>query len=327
MKGIQNIVVHKRRVRFEFELERNISIITGQSGTGKTTLVGMIFDYLRLGDKSGITLESTAPCRILEGMMWRETLSLYHQCIIFIDEGNEFVTSQAFAEAIQQTDNYYVIITRENLHNLPYSIDAIYEICVSGRFGKLKTVYNHFRRVYDQNGRLDDKNRTNLCGIHTILTEDAKSGFEFFTAFAQNNHLECVSAHGKANLLKTASTLSNGVLIIADGAALGPQMSRLVDYQKNHALFLFCPESFEWLLLSSGLIDGQSVQAILQHPSEYIECAQYFSWERYFTDLLIEQTQNSYLQYSKSKLNSAYLQPREMQAVVDVMPPINDDHK
>lgn len=39
----------------------------------------------------------------------------------------------------------------------------------------------------------------------------------------------------------------------------------------------------------------------------YIESSQYFSWERFFTDLLIKKSRGSYLEYNKKNLNKAYL--------------------
>ena len=45
MKGIQHIEVSNRKVKFKFDLIRNITIIRGESGTGKTTLYNMISDY------------------------------------------------------------------------------------------------------------------------------------------------------------------------------------------------------------------------------------------------------------------------------------------
>ena len=44
MKGIQHIEVSNRKVKFKLDLIRNITIIRGESGTGKTTLYNMISD-------------------------------------------------------------------------------------------------------------------------------------------------------------------------------------------------------------------------------------------------------------------------------------------
>lgn len=42
MLGKHSIDIQNRFVRYRFEFERNISIIRGDSGTGKTSLVRMI---------------------------------------------------------------------------------------------------------------------------------------------------------------------------------------------------------------------------------------------------------------------------------------------
>ena len=42
MKGKHKIVVKNNRLHYEFEIKRNITIIKGDSATGKTTLINMI---------------------------------------------------------------------------------------------------------------------------------------------------------------------------------------------------------------------------------------------------------------------------------------------
>lgn len=42
MKGKFHIVVQNNRLRYEFDVRRNITIIRGDSATGKTTLYEMI---------------------------------------------------------------------------------------------------------------------------------------------------------------------------------------------------------------------------------------------------------------------------------------------
>lgn len=70
---------------------------------------------------------------------------------------------------------------------------------------------------------------------------------------------------------------------------------------------LYLPESFEWLILSSGILKDAETTQILQTPSGYIDSKEYFSWERYFTALLTEKTTGTYLNYTKKTLNGAYL--------------------
>lgn len=73
------------------------------------------------------------------------------------------------------------------------------------------------------------------------------------------------------------------------------------------------------LILESGLIEGSSIAEMLKHPQDYIESREYFSWERYFTAQLIQNTQDSYLKYAKRQLNSVYLQEKVSEKILDVM--------
>ena len=60
--------------------------------------------------------------------------------MVFIDEGYEEIRSAEFAGAVKNSDNYYVIFNRESLHDLPYSVDEIYEIKTSGKFHTFKKI-------------------------------------------------------------------------------------------------------------------------------------------------------------------------------------------
>lgn len=47
MKGKHRVVVSTKRLKYDFELRRNLTIIRGDSATGKTTLIDMIQDYVK----------------------------------------------------------------------------------------------------------------------------------------------------------------------------------------------------------------------------------------------------------------------------------------
>ena len=130
MKGKYNITVKSRRIQYKFTVLRNITILRGDSATGKTTLIDMIAAYQENG----------------EGIRWQENLAMIHDSIVFIDEGDKFVASEDFARAVKNTDNYYVIATRASLFDLPYSIKEIYGIKnVSGnRYQGTKRLYAEF---------------------------------------------------------------------------------------------------------------------------------------------------------------------------------------
>ena len=301
MKGEFFISVSNSKVKYEFSIKRNITVIQGDSATGKTTLVDMIREFEQNGADSGINLSSKKKCRVLEGNNWKENLSLMNDSIVFIDEGNRFVESADFAKAVKNSGNYYVIVTREGLDNLPYSVEEIYGIHTSGKYADLKQVYHEFYRIYGDNNFND-------CRIEKIITEDSNSGFDFFNAVC-GGKIICESANGKSNIYKKLlQSKGEKVLAVADGAAFGSQMNLVGELlNKQEKLFLFAPESFEWLILQSDILNDNEVKKILESPEKYIESKDYFSWEQYFTKLLVEKTSNTFLNYSKKKINPNYL--------------------
>ena len=148
MKGRKHLVVQSSYLKYEMEFSRNITVLRGDSATGKTTLVEMVQEYVLNGQDTGIQVSCDCPCRVISGNTWQEQLSHIQDSIVFIDEGNRFIVSEDFARAVQDSGNYYVIVTRENLDNLPYSVTEIYGIRSSGKYGSLTPVYHEMYRIY-----------------------------------------------------------------------------------------------------------------------------------------------------------------------------------
>lgn len=318
MKGKHTVIVRNARVQFTLELERNITVIRGDSATGKTTLIGMLQDYESQGRSSGVNLSCDKRCCVLSGIEWEDRLSRLHDCIVFLDEGNPFVSSQAFAQAIMGTSNYYVLITRESLYQLPYSVDAVLEL--------RKTTSRHkctYNRTYPYYGHLPNV-ISKLQTVDTILTEDSNSGHQMFAHIAQERGKGCQSAGGKSNIHNRLEALKSlKTLVVADGAAFGAEMEKVYQYLLLHEdkVTLYLPESFEWIILKSGIIEGNNVDAILADPSEHIESEKYFSWEQYFTALLtsLANQQEPYKHYSKRALAPFYLQQNNVQKILAAM--------
>ena len=315
MTGSYEIMVANAKIRYEFTIRRNITIIKGDSATGKTTLVEMIREYYESGENSGIRLKCEKECRVLAGRDWRMLLETVHESIIFIDEDNAFLPSKEFAEAVRSSDNYYVIVTREGLPNLPYSVEEIYGIRESGKYASLKQTYNELFHIY---GRED---YAGLVKTEYVIVEDSNSGYEFFSEVMGKRDIEVSSARGKSNIFLEASRcMADCVLIIADGAAFGSEMDRVMKLVRNRrGMILYLPESFEWLILQSGIIQDRDLSRILANPENFAESSEYFSWERFFTGVLVALTRNTYLKYSKRKLNRVYLQEEIVLKIVRQM--------
>jgi len=56
MNGSHLVKISRRRgTKYTFTIKRNITIVRGDSGTGKTTLFDMVADYMRTGEQSGVS--------------------------------------------------------------------------------------------------------------------------------------------------------------------------------------------------------------------------------------------------------------------------------
>ena len=318
MKGSHNIIVETEHMKYTFTIRRNITIVLGDSGTGKSTLVDYLNMYSRRGIGSGVTLQSDVPCIVLNDIsgQWRNILSGIRQSIIFIDEGQPFIFTEEFAAAVRDSDNYYVLITRRPLRNLPYSTQEIYGIRTTGRYHFPEKVYQEFYPIYDTESKTPVSKKT------ILLVEDSESGFDFFQHALPN--IKCISASGNSNIATRLSDIDNNepVIILADGAAFGAYIENIISLQEirgNTGIYL--PESFEWLILRSGVINNTEIPEILEHPENFIDSKIYFSWERYFTDLLEKKTAiDDKIRYSKSRIANYYLSNRCINKILEVIP-------
>ena len=313
MKGTYRVVVSTKRLKYDFMIRRNITIIQGNSATGKTTLVDMIREAVNNPSGASVDLVCDKKCFVLDGTLWKEQLTAVSNSIVFIDEGNEFIKTIEFSKFIQNTDNYYVIVTRESLPTLPYSVEEIYGIKTSGKYGKLEQKFNEFYRIYGSDIYKES--------IHpdTVLTEDSNSGYQFFKSICDDTHIKCESLNGKSNIFQYLNSHDNeNILVIVDGAAFGSEMHRVTELIKDKkGVAIYLPESFEWLVLLSGIVKNSMLNSILERPADYIESKEYFSWERFFTAILIDMTKDSYLAYTKKKLNSIYLTDTVKKSILD----------
>ena len=74
MKGKHRIVVSTKRQKYEFELRRNLTILRGDSATGKTTLIEMIQDHENYPLGSPVELISDKKC--YGNNNWLESLTV-----------------------------------------------------------------------------------------------------------------------------------------------------------------------------------------------------------------------------------------------------------
>lgn len=315
MKGIFHFEVSNKKQFYSFDVKRNITILEGNSATGKTTLLEILQDSK--------TIEKKHTCKVItnanyfvylrsdQSRNWLEVFEGLYDTIIFIEENNRFIYSVEFAEYVALSGNYFVIVSRNSIKTLPYSFQEIYKI-ESSKKG-LQQVYT-FKEVYSNFPEINSN-------IDLIITEDSKSDYQFYSHFF--NQVEVISAGGAANILnELISAKAKNILCIVDGAAFGSLISDCYEFLESDfdkRITFYLPESFEWVLLKAGVISFGNLTQILENPSDYIECKEYVSWERYFTHLA-EEYSDSKWKYTKGTLHQFYYNKHNQEKVKDIMP-------
>lgn len=245
MRGVHDVVVRNNKVQIKLTVSRNLTILQGKSATGKTTLLELIAAYDELGANSGVVINCDVPCKILAGRNWLRDLSFIENSIVFIDEDSSFMKSHEFAHAARRSSNYYVLVARESLPQLPYSVDEIYGLKNTNRS---TTKYPVYSRTYASTYRIYGKSEFDGAKPQVVIVEDSNSGYEFFAVLCKNSGIPCISAGGKSNIYDIAlNRKERDILVIADGAAFGPEMEFLVSLQRFKRIKLFLPNHLSGL--------------------------------------------------------------------------------
>ncbi|MBR4313286.1 MAG: ATP-binding protein [Lachnospiraceae bacterium] len=322
MKGEIKVNIHNNKVTYDFVLKRNITIIRGNSGTGKTTLYKLVSDYMKDNKGSGvkITMSSGDSCIALNDTDFDNQIKKTKNSVVFIDEGfNGFKNAEStndFIRRIKNTDNYYVIFSRESFDKIPSSIEEIYEI----KTNKSKHTLKRFYEI-NKNHRLN-VNISKKDNFVLLITEDSKSSKQFFKEYYKESSIKVESANGNSNIIKMIKeNEKSGLMVIVDGAAFSPYIDKVYKICKYNTRINIClPESFEWMILKSGVLKGKQINEALNNTSEIIDITKYFSWEKFFTYFLEDITKDKKLtKYEKKNISAYYLNEENMKKIAAVI--------
>lgn len=319
MTGRIKISVSNRNLKYDFEIKRKITVIQGDSGTGKTTLLRLIEDYSNFYPNSGIELSCSHKCLVMpvnKELAYSE-IPKHHESVLFFDENASYVKTREFAELLFNSDCYFVIITRDDLATLPVSIEEIYTMTSSGKYQNTRKTYNFLKQIY----RSEKHGKETTPSV--VIVEDSNSGFEMYQSIFKsvNPDINVISANGKSNISRLISEHDEPSLAIVDGAAFGADIRntvRIID-SKNSAC-LWAPESFEYLLLKTQIVDIKNLKDILENTENYADSKYHSSWETFFTELLIAETHGSIYEYSKKSLNTSFLTDGNRKKFCEQMP-------
>ncbi len=210
MKGVHWFKIGNNHVQFNIRLKRKVTIIKGDSGTGKTTLVDFIRQYLESqvsGDDSGLSF-STNINRIIilnkGDIDWQIKVRNASGALLVADEGVRYLFSRAFSGIFNNIDCYLLCVTRENtkLGCLNYAISDIYGLTTK-RNGEIyqTELYNLY------------KDNVEDFKADEVITEDSGSGY---LTLSNVFKVPVVSSSGESWVLKRRDVLEGVSRQISD---------------------------------------------------------------------------------------------------------------
>jgi hypothetical protein len=276
-------------------IKRRITIIRGDSGTGKTTLVDIISD----NDSNAATVSFPLQISVVTTGTWEDVMATAVNRLIVFDE-LEAVTTSKFANLIKETENkgnYYLIFSRENIGTESYSM---LNIAVSSilRFVTSNDGLNHYTEEYYNllNTGADDK----YCD--KVVIEDRLAGKQFFKCIFGKN---IIAAGSKSQIVPTIfELLSNNpccIYVVVDMASFGCHMDSFYDeilyFYGNNVCFDPRYECFEELLANTNY--GRKLPIVNDELADvYTFANKFISWEVYFEDLISRATNGTVLHHT-----------------------------
>lgn len=282
-------------INYEIEFNRKVTIIQGDSGTGKSKILEAIKRLRKMKSASIYTTNGNKVVMLKDYMDWEGEINNSKNVVFLIDEDCEFIRSNSFARSVHNSLNYFIIISRDPINGLNYSYDEIYELKTSGKYNKTVRKYN----LEKFNDLSED------CQV--VLVEDSGSGYEFYRYHLP---MEVFSIEGKSKMAEAVrrQLSKNNVIkigIIVDGAAFGSEMGNIKALEEDHKdvdFDWFLPESTEGFIVKNDILNFRSFTDKLSDKDEIY----YSGAEIMYYKLLRENTVGTPALYSKEFINSCY---------------------
>lgn len=264
----------------DWEFERRLNIIRGDSGIGKTTLVEILTNR-----PQGIEIYTSLPTVTVLENSWQNTLSGTSDSILLFDDISAVETSDfanLYKSCVVNQNNYVIAIARENqfqpgkFGRLSFSINAMYLEITDGTQHFLKKLYSMERQ-----GGFPDQ-------LDCCIVEDSGAGYHFFSQLLDMDVISAKS--GKSAVIKTLIDVSEkykNIFLIFDTAAFGCHMEHLtavMDELDIDVYFMDYYECFEELLTATNFLASKDI--VKEESKDLPAFANQFgSWEKYFINL------------------------------------------
>lgn len=284
MNGKYILELSTSRIKYSLDIDKRITVIRGQSGSGKTLLY-----RIATGISKGVgSYRSNFSDRIkvlTHNTDIHKFLTEVENCFIFADENIDYIRSEEFAKLIYNSKNYFILITRSSLDKLTYSYDSVYELDTNNNITRLVEKYKDKKINYKPN---------------LVICEDKNSGYEMFSSIFK---CKTLSSEGKDKIYNAIiNNKDKDMYVICDGAGFGNCIAKVMTLKPLYNFEIWLPWSFEYLLLTYPHFNKYCVDE-LNNTHNYAN-ENYKSWERFYTYLIQKILFENYkFNYTKSRLH------------------------
>lgn len=266
---------------YKLDIKRNITLLQGNSGTGKTYLCKAVRGGMPVGTniKCDMPVYSVTPVDVSYDAWFRR----YSDSILFIDESELEEFTGSFCKKAIEHGCRLVICSREAVSiQAEYAIDSVLVLHASGKYITAEPKYI-----------LSDQHHPEW----QIITEDSSSGLDFYRHVRSDTD----TMFGKDSIKTWVCEKKRfHITYLVDGAAFGRCLEPVwVEYIRGN-IDIVAPESFEYVLLNSPML-YEKEWMVLNDPEAYgATSSRYYTWEQFFTDYL-KKVMAPFGGYSKGK--------------------------
>lgn len=275
----------------ELFLERRITYIRGDSGTGKTSLFYMLNQYR--SNVSGITVECRLRIRLLEEMPSIEELNVIKDSVLVFDDNLASEYDMGIFNDLCPKNNLYLIIINRvdssESKNSPKIDFAVSSILISKENGVKHSFLPVCNSMFNQNWSTDL--------VDLILTEDTYGLYSMDSILG----IPCETSKGKDNIINKLEELKSlkykNILVCADWSSYGRNFNDFYVYCSSSELNIlvdFNYECFEYMILVSNMIKENFI-------FNKDIANSYPSWEKYFESELEKITKKKFYKYIHGK--------------------------
>lgn len=133
MNGRYKIEIKYRDIYYILDIKRKFTIVTGETGSGKTSLCELLNERLKYNNKF-VKFRAEYPIKFTNYLDDVLSINKTEKCFVFLDEG-EYLKHPDLNEYIRYTNAYYVIFSRYPVKSLSGSIVEVCELGDSHKDG------------------------------------------------------------------------------------------------------------------------------------------------------------------------------------------------